>query len=116
MSTEDPVVRRLLDLAARRGCLVEQRPLFPYFRGLYLRDPGSSPRILVDEQLRGPDLAFTLAHELGHHCLGAPGCWSPEGRESPAGPASEAEANRFARLLLRLVGQGVRERDLREDP
>lgn len=62
----------LLVVAARLGVRVEERPFVDEIDGVYLRLPGASPVIAINNAYTKP-LArrrFTLAHEIGHHLLG----------------------------------------------
>lgn len=61
----------LLRLTEQEGIVLEFRPLQPAYLGLYIREPGAPPHILLDTNLRKPSQVRLLraiwAEELGHH-------------------------------------------------
>lgn len=75
----------------------------PGYEGISLRyTVRGSPAIIIDRRLRGPRRLFTLAHEVGHVCLGWHGsrtaCTETDiGRSTQL---DEEEANAFAAELL----------------
>lgn len=92
------VYRRLLALARKRGIAIAQVSLgdYPHPFGLLLQYRTSAHIILNrDDPLY--ERCFTLAHELGHYCLGHQGTCSMSDEERKR---YEDAADRFARKLL----------------
>ncbi len=102
------VWERLCGLAAKRGIIVALEDFTPfaignYFEALYFTAKGTH-YIAINSCLSEEKRVFVLAHEMGHHALHRR-CGDLIFEISPGERTEyEKQANRFARLLLRIIG------------
>lgn len=118
-----PVMRRLYELAEKRGIAVWWVPRLPgaerwvaacsrrRINGAYYRQSTDGPAVIVlNPRMRGRLRSFVFSHELAHHVL-APATSSQafESREAElqALRDEERKADAFARRLLYHVRRGI---------
>lgn len=113
--TRSPVMRRLYELARSRGVLVYWTELLPSgLDGMYFRTDKWWPVIVLSSAMRGRLRSHVFAHVLGHYVLqhkvsvfASPA--TETGRRAII--QAEAQADRFARLLLHLIHRGIKGRE-----